>query len=127
MPELDVLRGVAVLMVVVLHGLYWEGAVSSSRIGTLIIKASVVGWLGSIGTAPLRFLGYISYGLYLYHLIIFSDVYDRLVRHIANPALRISLRGSFTSLFLAGALAICVSWISRRFFEEYFLHFKGGL
>lgn len=79
-----------------------------------------------IWTAPLRFLGYISYGLYLYHLIVFFDVYDKLVRHIANPALRTNLQGSFTRLVLAGALAVFVAWISRRFFEEYFLRLKNG-
>ena len=46
MPELDVLRGLAILVVVLYHGLYWSGAVSTSRIGTLFIKASVFGWLG---------------------------------------------------------------------------------
>ncbi len=46
MPELDVLRGAAVLMVVLYHGLYWSGAVSSTRLGMFLIKASVVGWLG---------------------------------------------------------------------------------
>ena len=126
MPELDVLRGVAVLMVVVLHGLYWEGAVSSSRIGTLIIKASVVGWLGVNLDSSTAF----SRIHQLWLIPVPPDHLFRCLRQvssIANPALRISLRGSFTSLFLAGALAICVSWISRRFFEEYFLHFKGGL
>jgi len=46
MPELDVLRGVAVLMVFLYHALYWSNVVTSSRIGNLIIKASVIGWLG---------------------------------------------------------------------------------
>ena len=79
-----------------------------------------------IWTAPLRFLGYISYGLYLYHLIIFSAIYDRLVRHISNPALRMNLQGYFTRLVLAGSIAIFASWISRRFFEDYFLRLKVG-
>lgn len=81
---------------------------------------------GSLWTAPLRFLGYISYGLYLYHLIIYFRVYDVLVRHISNASLRISLQGAFARLFLAGALSIFISWLSRKYFEEYFLRLKSG-
>ncbi len=71
-------------------------------------------------TAPLRFLGYISYGLYLSHLLIF-DAYDTTVRHISSVFLRSTLQGSFTRLLLAGTLAVLVAWLSRRFFEGPFL------
>jgi peptidoglycan/LPS O-acetylase OafA/YrhL len=46
MPELDVLRGVAILMVLLFHGLHWSGAKTSSHIVNLFIDATVVGWLG---------------------------------------------------------------------------------
>ncbi len=46
----------------------------------------------SLWTAPLRFLGYISYGLYLYHLIIYFSVYDVLVRQIGSASLRTPFR-----------------------------------
>ena len=46
MPELDVLRGCAILAVLFYHGLYWSGATSSNRLISLFIKATVVGWLG---------------------------------------------------------------------------------
>jgi peptidoglycan/LPS O-acetylase OafA/YrhL len=95
--------------------------------GTLLLLLAIQSPLFSgIWTAPLRFLGYISYGLYLYHVIIFFSVYDKLVEHLSNPALRVTLHQGYLRLFLAGTLAIVVSWISRRFFEEYFLRFKIG-
>jgi peptidoglycan/LPS O-acetylase OafA/YrhL len=47
MPELDVLRGLAILMVVLFHGLFWSTAPTTSiHIVNLVIKATVVGWLG---------------------------------------------------------------------------------
>jgi peptidoglycan/LPS O-acetylase OafA/YrhL len=46
MPELDVLRGVAILMVVLFHGLYWSAATTSIPLVNFFIKATVVGWLG---------------------------------------------------------------------------------
>jgi peptidoglycan/LPS O-acetylase OafA/YrhL len=95
--------------------------------GTLLLLLAIQSPLFSgIWTAPLRFLGYISYGLYLYHVIIFFSVYDKLVEHLSNPALRVTLHQGYLRLFIAGTLAIVVSWISRRFFEGYFLRFKSG-
>jgi peptidoglycan/LPS O-acetylase OafA/YrhL len=46
MPELDVLRGVAILAVLCYHGLYWSGATSANRLLQLIFNATVAGWLG---------------------------------------------------------------------------------
>src|ERR1700744_1028317 len=46
MPELDVLRGLAIFSVVLYHGLYWDGGHTTSKIMKLIVKASVFGWLG---------------------------------------------------------------------------------
>ena len=46
MPELDVLRGLAIFMVLTFHGLYWSGAHTSIHVINLFIHATVVGWLG---------------------------------------------------------------------------------
>jgi peptidoglycan/LPS O-acetylase OafA/YrhL len=46
MPELDVLRGCAILAVLFYHGLYWSNATSSNKVLSLFIQTTVVGWLG---------------------------------------------------------------------------------
>jgi peptidoglycan/LPS O-acetylase OafA/YrhL len=94
--------------------------------GTLLFLLGLRSPLFSgIYTAPLRFLGYISYGLYLCHLLIF-EAYDTMVQHISRSFLRLTLQGSFTRLFLAGTIAVLVAWLSRRFFEAPFLRLKIG-
>jgi len=73
--------------------------------------------------APLRFLGYISYGLYLVHLLAFNG-YEWLVAKVPSPSLQIRLTGPFLRMALEGALAILLAWLSRRFYEEPFLRVK---
>jgi peptidoglycan/LPS O-acetylase OafA/YrhL len=74
----------------------------------------------SIWAAPLRFFGYISYGLYLVHFLIFVS-YDNNVSRLSGPFWRHLLQGPFTRFFLAGGLSVLVAWLSRRFYEERFL------
>jgi peptidoglycan/LPS O-acetylase OafA/YrhL len=77
---------------------------------------------------PLRFLGYISYGLYLDHLLAFR-MYDRICNRYAPQW--IPSNGHFELVLLrftiAGAGAIAVAYLSRRFFEEKFLRLKDKL
>ena len=76
----------------------------------------------------LRFLGYISYGLYLDHLLAFR-LYDRIFRHY-GPGLMPS-NGHFELALLrfavGGGAAIGVAYLSRRFYEERFLRLKDSL
>jgi peptidoglycan/LPS O-acetylase OafA/YrhL len=89
--------------------------------GTLLLFLGLRSPLASsVWTAPLRFFGYISYGLYLVHFLIFVR-YDDFVPRLPNPFLRHLLQGSFTRFFLAGGLSVLVAWLSRRFYEERFL------
>jgi peptidoglycan/LPS O-acetylase OafA/YrhL len=81
-----------------------------------------------VDVSVLRFLGYISYGLYLDHLLAFR-IYDRICRYYLpqfNPS-----DGHFELVLLrfgvATAGAIGAAYLSRRFFEERFLRLKGSL
>ncbi|HEX4022200.1 MAG TPA: acyltransferase [Acidobacteriaceae bacterium] len=83
---------------------------------------SIAGWLAK--RRVLQFFGYISYGLYLYHLLFF-DLYDWLVSRSLMPA----VNGRFLILvlrfILSVVLAIGFSWLSRRYFEAYFLRVRS--
>ncbi len=76
----------------------------------------------------LRFFGYISYGLYLDHLLAFR-MYDRICRHYLPQV--IPTNGHFGLVLLrfalAGGGAIGVAYLSRRFFEDRFLRLKDTL
>jgi peptidoglycan/LPS O-acetylase OafA/YrhL len=76
-------------------------------------------------TAPFRFFGHISYGLYLIHVMIFVR-YDDHVPDLSNPVLRHILQNAFLRFFLCGGLSVLVAWISRTFYEERFLRMARG-
>jgi peptidoglycan/LPS O-acetylase OafA/YrhL len=81
-----------------------------------------------VNNGVLRFLGYISYGLYLDHILVFR-LYDRFWRRYAPQWIPSSGHFSLVLLrfFLAGGAAIAVAYISRRFYEERFLRMKDSL
>jgi peptidoglycan/LPS O-acetylase OafA/YrhL len=76
----------------------------------------------------LVFFGYISYGLYLFHMMVFS-VYDVLAKwfwpSLAPRAERFDL--VLLRFVLAVAVAVGISFLSRRFFEDWFLSKKKPL
>ena len=76
----------------------------------------------------LRFVGYISYGLYLDHTLAFR-LYDRFCRNYLPHW--IPSNGHFglvvLRFFLAGGGAIVAAYLSRRFYEEWFLRRKDTL
>jgi len=77
-------------------------------------------------TRPLRFYGYISYGLYLFHVLGFS-VYQDLFSDFNHPLP--VLTAGLLLLRLCGVLAAVTvfCFLSRRYFEEYFLRLKDRL
>jgi peptidoglycan/LPS O-acetylase OafA/YrhL len=83
---------------------------------------------GYVNHPVLRFLGYLSYGLYLIHLLAFR-MYDRLSRNFW-PQLQPS-DGHFglvvLRFFIAGGFAIGLAYLSRTYFEERFLQLKDRL
>jgi len=78
-----------------------------------------------VNNSVLRFLGYISYGLYLIHLLVFR-IYDKLCRNYW-PWLQ-PTAGHFglvvLRFVLAGGAAVGVAYLSRKYFEERFLRLK---
>jgi|HubBroStandDraft_4_1064222.scaffolds.fasta_scaffold00800_6 peptidoglycan/LPS O-acetylase OafA/YrhL len=82
-------------------------------------------WQGYVNSSVLRFLGYISYGLYLIHLLIFR-IYDKLSQ-VFWPQLqpRDGLFGLIVLRFVCVlGLSVGLAYLSRRFFEERFLRLK---
>jgi peptidoglycan/LPS O-acetylase OafA/YrhL len=81
-----------------------------------------------VNNAVLRFFGYISYGLYLDHILAFR-MYDRAVARY-SPALAPS-ENHFELVLLrfamAGGFAVAAAYVSRKYFEEKFLKLKGRL
>jgi len=78
-----------------------------------------------VNHATLRFFGYISYGLYLVHLMVFR-IYDKLLRCYWPQWLPSD--GHFALVFvrflIAGGAAVGLAYLSRRYFEEAFLRLK---
>lgn len=91
--------------------------------GALILNVSAVGnKLFSLEKAPLVFLGEISYGLYMYHLVV-----DFFLRKAAAKLMTWHLPGSmlvvlYFVLILGGTTLL--AWISYRFFELRWLKIK---
>jgi peptidoglycan/LPS O-acetylase OafA/YrhL len=72
----------------------------------------------------LRFLGEISYGLYLYHWPIYLIAFPKL-QTICGTAFNMSAEPSnFTAAILCSLAAILISFLSYRFIESKFLAFK---
>lgn len=74
---------------------------------------------------PLKFLGEISYGLYLIHMLVFN-VFDNLQEHFFphTPTFKGRIDVMVVRFITCGAIAIAVATLSRRFFEEPFLRLK---
>ena len=73
----------------------------------------------------LHFFGYISYGLYLIHLMVFR-LYDTLARKVAPSLLPSDKHFDLIVMrfFVAGGAAIAIAYISRNTFEQRFLDMK---
>jgi peptidoglycan/LPS O-acetylase OafA/YrhL len=88
--------------------------------GMLLIGTSR--WAALVDRPFLKFLGFISYGLYLVHVLAFrlTDIM------LSRPLAALSSTGRPTAAMLVrfivgSALAICVAYLSRRSLEERFL------
>lgn len=72
----------------------------------------------------LAFFGYISYGLYLVHQFVIST-FDRLVRSTALMIGPDRPAALLLNSFLCLAISTGIAYLSRRYFEEWFLRRKG--
>ncbi len=74
-------------------------------------------------TAPLRFYGYISYGLYLVHwacFLLFNEIADR-----NAPPLSVLTAPRLLGRFgISFAITTILCYLSRRYYEEFFLRLK---
>jgi len=76
--------------------------------------------------APIRFFGYISYGFYLFHtlgFLAFDWVTQYLGVHLQTPTLSFVL----FRFVVVGACLTLFCYLSRKYFEGYFLRFKQRL
>jgi peptidoglycan/LPS O-acetylase OafA/YrhL len=74
----------------------------------------------------LRLLGDVSYGLYLYHLLIFA-LFDYLVKRAGISVTVSPIFMLLTRFLIVAAIAIPASLLSRRLFEDRFLNLKKML
>jgi peptidoglycan/LPS O-acetylase OafA/YrhL len=91
---------------------------------TLMLGTGNLRWI--VLRPTLQFFGKISYGLYLVHMLAF-DLADHLIaQYVPDPVA--AVRGSFSLMCfrfgMAGAIAIGVAALSRKYFEEPFLRLK---
>jgi peptidoglycan/LPS O-acetylase OafA/YrhL len=93
--------------------------------GALLLLSLLIGELPIIFalTRPLRFLGYISYGLYLFHVLVF-DVADTPFIHSGFYKVW-SVKAWIFRFVLDFTLSVIIAYLSRRHFEEFFLKLKG--
>jgi peptidoglycan/LPS O-acetylase OafA/YrhL len=76
--------------------------------------------------APLRFFGYISYGFYLFHTLGFF-AFDWVAEHLGVHPQMLTIGFVLFRFVIVGACLTLFCYLSRRYFEGYFLRFKERL
>jgi peptidoglycan/LPS O-acetylase OafA/YrhL len=110
------------------------GATFQETCGNLAFLG-VLGFFLLIGTSEskslvqrpvMSFFGYISYGLYLVHLLVFQ-IYDQLIKELPFQFPAQAGRFEFTTLRFVVCVAIstALAFLSRRYFEAPFLRMKN--
>lgn len=90
----------------------------SMLFGLLVLNLAANPWLGKVLEHPiLRYLGRISYGLYIYHMVA--------VMATLNLAVHMGITSDLVTYPAVFALTIAMSALSYKYFESYFLRLKG--
>jgi peptidoglycan/LPS O-acetylase OafA/YrhL len=83
------------------------------------------GWIATaLSVRPLRWLGRISYGAYIFHDI-FHNVFTNALNRLSLQHPFIMLHGEKIVLFVALSTTLLFAWLSFRFFETPFLRLKS--
>ncbi len=91
---------------------------------TLLLGTSRFKWI--VQRPLLQWFGEISYGLYLVHMLAFDFIDHWIVRYLPGlyPQLPSRLALLFPRFLISMGLAVGVAYLSRRYFEEWFLGLK---
>jgi len=93
--------------------------------GTLLLGTS--GWRAMVNRPGLQFLGKISYGVYLTHMLIFEVVVHLLGRWWPGlPPAENNFSIMLLRFAISGSLTLALMSFSRRYFEEPFLALKAS-
>lgn len=97
-----------------------------AMIFTLLVNETVSGETRIInqvfGIAPLKFLGRISYGLYIFHWPVHVLLLPQ-VNRILNGSIT-GTSGAIVTALITSLAAILISWLSYRYIESWFLKLK---
>jgi peptidoglycan/LPS O-acetylase OafA/YrhL len=105
----------------------WQLAFTAMVGGVLYLGTGTSFCRHVVQSKTLRFFGEISYGLYLYHLLVFNGV-DYVARRESLSLLGTgNLPALVTRFVLSLTVAISISFVSRRVFENRFLKMKQRL
>lgn len=101
--------------------------VFAGMLGAFLVLGSSA-WRSSVNSRALSFFGRISYGLYLYHLLVFG-AYDSALKRWW-PQVAAQTRTDFTlllaRLIIAGGAAVLLAVVSRQYLEEFFLKLRDS-
>jgi peptidoglycan/LPS O-acetylase OafA/YrhL len=112
-------------------GVFRRTAVNFSFTGvlgiSLLLGTSRFKWI--VQRPVLQWFGEISYGLYLIHMLAFDFVDHWIVRYFPDSYSQLSSRFGLTVVrfLLSMGVAVGVAFLSRRYFEEWFLKWKDRL
>jgi len=73
----------------------------------------------------LEFFGYISYGLYLYHLMVFNAFQWLLAHGLIKRLDMDPLWALVIRFFAVGSVSVAIAYLSRKYFERPFLRLKA--